>query len=125
MTPGSNLLLEALDLIESQPVIYFRFISRALNDAGFYVTTYAPGEPVFVGSVQAVPRTRYEVLGLEMEKEYVTWFVPQDVTGLERDSAGDAIEWNGGRYDLATPTKWTGQDGWMSIICVKQGAANA
>lgn len=122
--PGSNLLAEALSLIGSQPVAYFAALDRSVNSV-YFEGQFAEPVPVFECSVQPVPRTRYEVLGLPMEKEYVNWFVPREVVGLQRDTTGDQIEWNGMRWQLQSPTDWTGQDGWMEILCAKVGPANA
>ena len=123
--PGSNLLLDALDLIESQTVTHYPNTGRTMTDAGRWVPGLGAGVAVTVGSLQAVPRSRFQVLGLDYEKNYVTWFVPAHVIGLARDLSGDQIEYNGQRFQLQTPTNWFAQDGWMSILCVQIGGANA
>lgn len=125
MIPGSNLLSEALELIASQPVKYYRNNGRVANAALILVPTYDPVQVVRRCSVQAVPRTRYEVLGLDMSKSYVTWFAPQAVITIDRDKAGDKIVWNGASYQCETVTDWSGQDGWSAVICVKIGGEDA
>lgn len=122
--PGSNLLAEALSLIGSQPVAYFAALPRT-TDGPYYEGQFAEPLPVFECSVQPVPRNRYEVLGLQLAKKYVTWFVPQNVIALQRDTTGDQIEWNGDRYQLQDKTDWHGQDGWCEVLCVKVGPADA
>lgn len=117
--PGSNLLLEALDLIESQPVSFYANTGRTLTGAGVYVGTFAAALPVNVGSVQAIDKGKYEVLGLEMEKRYVNWFVPKYVFGLERNLAGDQFEYAGGRYQIESTTDWFAQDGWLQALAVR------
>lgn len=119
--PGSNLLLEALDVIASQPVQYLRFLSNTTTGAGRNVPSFAPAVPVNIGSVQAVPLNRYQFLGLDLEKDYVTWFVPQNVVGVERDSAGDRIKYAGKLWQLQSTNSWFAQDGWLSIVCVGIG----
>lgn len=123
--PGSNLLLEALDMIESQPVSYAQYTSRAANAAGIYITTLAAPVAVNVGSVQAVPRSRFEVLGLDYTKNYVTWFVPRAVIGIARDAAGDQITYAGQTYQVESLTNWMAQDGWVAALCVQIGGTNA
>lgn len=117
--PGSNLLKQALQLISSNPCSYYRFLGRTTTNAGRFISEFAAGVPVKVGSIQAVPRNKYQIMGLELEKEYVTWFVPEDVIGLERDAAGDQINYKNERYQLVNTTSWFGQDGWLSVLCVK------
>lgn len=123
--PGSNLLVEALGLIASQPVQYYQNTGRTTTGAGRYVSTLAAPVAVTVGSVQAVPRSRFEILGLDMSKKYVTWFVPRAVVGIVRDAAGDQITYNGQTFQVETTTDWEGQDGWMAALCVQIGGANA
>lgn len=118
MIPGSNLLLDALELIEPTPVEYQQFTGRTLDGVGKYQDTYAPAIGVLQGSLQPLPRTRYAVLGLEQSQEYYTWFVPRAVVGLERDSAGDMIVWNGKKLKLQLETDWSAIDGWVSVVCV-------
>lgn len=123
--PGSNLLLEALDMIESQPVTYFQNTGRTLNAAGVYAGVFLPGVTTSVGSVQAVDRKKYEVLGLDLEKQYVHWFVPAYVFGVERDLSGDQFDYAGEKYQIESTTDWFAQDGWTMALAVKIGAADA
>lgn len=124
MIPGSNLLRQALSMIGSQAVTYYADAGRTTTATGRDVTYFQEGVAVTEGSVQAVPRTRYESLGLDFSRNYVTWFVPQNVIGLGRNVSGDNIEFNGRRYDIETMTNWYAQDGWVECLCVER-AGNA
>lgn len=124
MVPGMNLLALALTVIGSTPVNYFAFVSRDLNAGGVYVTTYAAFVTYKTGSVQAVDRAQYQYLGLDFEKTYISWFVPNlDAVDLARDVSGDVIEVNGGRWQLKGGTDWFKMDGWKSLIAVYTGPA--
>ena len=126
MIPGLNILSEALRLINPQTVKFFKTTNRTKTPAGLFVAAFAAGVDVAQGSLQAVPRTRYQVLGLELSKKYVTWFVPSvAVAGLERGTSGDQFEYNGERFQAESVTDWAGQDGWLEVLGVKIGAANA
>lgn len=119
-----NLLLDALGVIPSQQgVQYLRAISRTTNEAGYDVNDFAAPVPVPQSSVQAVPRSMYEFMGLDQQKDYVTWYVPRTVVDLQRDTPGDHMTWNGMRYQLQSETDWSGQDGWTGVLCVKVGNA--
>lgn len=120
--PGSNLLVQALGVIASQPVTYFKFINNTTTGAGRKIPQFDPGVIVKVGSVQTVPRNRYQILGLDVEKNYITWFVPKDVAGTGRDTAGDRITYGGRMYQLSSQNPWVLQDGWMSVIGVDIGS---
>lgn len=117
--PGENLLLEALDMIESQSVTYYANTGRTTTGAGVYLSTLAAGVPITVGSVQAVPMDKFAVLGLDMAKNYVWWFVPRAVIGVERELAGDQFQYGTKRYQIESTTDWYAQDGWLSALSVK------
>lgn len=124
MIPGINLLGVALQLIASESVSYFADIGRAKNASGVYLTTYADPVTIEECSVQAVDRAKYSAMGLDFQKTYVTWFVPnQAIVTVERGKSGDVIEWDGGRYQLNGGIDWTGQDNWGTGVCVLIGPA--
>lgn len=118
MIPGGNLLNAALTLIASQSVTYYQNTARTLNPQGQYVTAFAAPITVPRGSVQAVPLDRYEDLGLDRKKSYVTWFASVNVVGVERDRSGDEFEYAGRRYQVVGESPWFTQDGWVSVIGV-------
>jgi len=124
MIPGINLLGVALQMIASESVEYFADAGRVKQPNGVFLTNY--NEPVTIDecSVQAVDRSKYLSMGLDFQKTYVTWFVPnQQVVTVERAKSGDVIEWNGGRYQLNGGIDWTGQDSWGTGVCVLIGPA--
>lgn len=126
MIPGIDILSVALSLIGSQQVLFFKATGRTKNAAGLFDPQFAVGVLVAKGSVQAVARSKYQILGLELSKKYVTWFVPQvDVASLERGTSGDQFEYNGERFQAESVTDWMGQDGWLEVLAIKIGPANA
>lgn len=126
MIPGSNLLNLALTVIGSQTVTWFKFTSQAPGPTGKNIVTYLPGVIITKGSVQPVDRARYEAYGLDFQKSYVTWFVPnvaaQSIT-RNPDNSGDVIEWNNRRYQLVGDTPWTAIDQWTRVLGVDIGPA--
>lgn len=123
-TPGSNLLVQALRMIRPSTVIYYKATGRATNEILNDVTTYAPPVVVRNGAMQPIAKDRYGFLGLDLDKNYSTWFVPQAVVATERDSSGDQIEYNGRRLQCTSSTDWVFEDGWCSITCIDIGAAH-
>lgn len=122
--PGLNILAMALGLIASEEVKYYAAASRVKQVNGTYLTTYADAVTVEECSVQAVDRAKYQAMGLDFQKTYITWYVPnQAFTTVKRGTAGDAIEWNGDRYQLSGGIDWTGQDDWGKAVCVLTGPA--
>jgi hypothetical protein len=124
MNMFGDLLSLALQVIPSQEVIYFKYSGRQVNAGGIFVTTYLPGVPKAIGSLQSVNRNMYVQLGLNFEKTYVSWFVPDlDADDIARGISGDVIEYSGQRYQLDGSTDWLAQDGWKNLIGVRIGPA--
>lgn len=123
MIPGSNLLVQALTLVTPQTVRYYADAGRTTNAAGMEVSAFAPGVDVPQSSVQAVPLTKYQALGLDFKSKYVSWLAPVNVVGVDRDRSGDEFEWNGRRYKVAAETNWFAQDGWVRVLGQEIGAA--
>lgn len=118
--PGSNLLNAALTVIAKQSLIYYRATGRTLNDVGQDVTTYAPGV-VVLGSFQPVPRTLYAQFGLDLQKDYFTFYVSKDVIDVGRDVSGDQLAYFDERFQCESNNDWYRADGWKGILCVKIG----
>ncbi len=120
--PGSNILAQAFRVIRPQPVKYFKWTGRTVNDIGLDVATYA--DPITLnGSVQAVGRNVYEQLGLDWQKNYINFYIKQRATDINRNQSGDQLEFCGRRYEAKSEANWFGIDGWVYILCVDIGPA--
>lgn len=105
MIPGSNLLEIALQVIAPQAFRYYAFIERVTNSIGLDIASYA--EPMSLnGSVQPVPRSMMDILGLDMQKNYINVFVSRDVIDIGRDVSGDYLVFgvasSPGPFEIAT-----------------------
>lgn len=123
MIPGSNILRSALRLLGNQTVILYRYAGRVTTPTGRDVSAFSPPITHPEGSVQAVPRTRYSDLGLDYSKDYVTWFVPTIVQGVERDRSPDRFIFGIRLYEVHSVTPWNRQDGWNEVVGVDIGPA--
>lgn len=116
--PGSNLLNQALTLIAAQAITYLAFTGRTKNDLNQFVAAYA--EPTTIrGSLQPVPRSLMETLGLDMQKNYVNIFVPNALIDIARDVTSDQIQFAGKTYQCLSLTPWFTLDGWNQMLCVE------
>lgn len=120
MIPGANILGMALSVIAPQTVQYRRYLSRATNAAGLDVSAYADPVPVR-GSIQPVPRSRYEVMGLDFAKTYWTLRAPLAALGVARDASGDQVIYDGKLLQVESATDWHDLDGWSEALCVEIG----
>lgn len=118
MIPGSNLLNLAMTVQGLQQVLYYRFISRTTNEIGIDESDYAL-PIVLTGSLQPVPRDRYEQLGLDFNRNYKTFYASYDIRDLRRDVSGDRIGFNGNLYECLSANPWYEIDGWLSILIVE------
>jgi|SRR5690242_10757908 len=124
MIPGSNLLNIALRVIARQTVIYYKDRSRSQNSVGQDVTSYAGGVPI-VGSFQPVPRQLYEKYGLDLQKDYYTFYTSNNVLDVSRNVSGDQIGFKGERFQCESSNDWFPMDGWVGVLCVKIGIDTA
>lgn len=120
MTPGSNLLAEALTVIEPQLVRHYRFVRQAPDAAGVMVTQYAPARDVW-GSFQPVSTALMAQLGLEMNKRHALLYSSQPFTEPGRDTAGDQFAFNGRRWSVLDNTDWAAVDGWNVVLLAEIG----
>jgi hypothetical protein len=123
LTPGSNLLNDAFQSIDPTEIQYYTFVSRALNAARQWVSTFAAPVPVWA-CVQAVHRSKYTEYGLDFQRNYAKIWASMDTVDLDRDTSGDQFTWNGRRYQLVDDTNWFIQDGWASALAVDIGIAS-
>ncbi|MGJ0509057.1 MAG: phage collar protein [Methylocystis sp.] len=118
MTPGSNLLAQALTVIAPQLAQYWAATGREVNTVGIYVTSFA--EPVDVyGSIQPVPRALYEKYGLDFNKNYVTFYTTRAIDDVFRGRSGDQLTFGGKRWQVESSNDWQFVDGWNGLLCIE------
>ena len=124
MIPGQNVLKMALTLIAKQSVTYYAYLSRSTNAVGQDITVYSP--PVrIVGSFQPVPRQLYMQYGLDLQKDYSTFYTSNNILDVTRDVSGDQIVYRNRRYQVESNNDWYRQDGWKGVLCIDLGVDNA
>ena len=124
MIPGQNLLNMALTLVAKQSVLYFQYLSRSSNSVGQDVSVYQ--DPVtIVGSFQPVPRKLYMQYGLDLQKNYSTFYTSNNILDVSRNVSGDQIVYNGRLYQVESDNDWYAQDGWKGVLCIDIGVYNA
>ena len=123
MIPGQNILNMASQLIVFQTIQYYQFESRSLNAIGQDVTIYHPSIDL-KGSWQPVPRKLYIIYGLDLQKDYFTFYTSNNLLDITRDVSGDQISFMGRRYQVESDNDWYQLDGWKGVLCVDLGADN-
>ena len=118
--PGSNILNQALTVIARQQVVYYKMTGRTLNSVGQTITSYALGRSLR-GSFQPVPRSVYPIYGLDLQKDYYTFYVSANVLDVGRDISGDQIAFNDDRFQIESANDWFAIDGWKGVLCVRIG----
>lgn len=115
--PGSNLLKLALQAITPSTVKYYAYVSRTINAIGLYETTFAASVDI-LGSVQAVPQSMYQQLGLDFTKNYVMFYSTQLIGEVTRDRTGDQFEFGGKRWQVESSNNWHAIDGWNGLLAI-------
>lgn len=113
-----NLMKMASTVIPLQSMSYTPYASLTINDVGLEVTTYGTTQTL-KASIQAVPRTTYEALGLDFQKKYVSVFIERNLLDLGRGVSGDKFTYNGETYQVESETDWYNVDGWTSLMAVQ------
>lgn len=116
--PGDNLLKKAFNVISKDTFIYRQFKSRTTNDIGIDVPAFENDIPL-KGSIQAIPRRLYQQHGLDWKKKYITIYSSDSIEGVDRDTSGDRVVFNGKLYQVLDENEWTPIDGWNGVICVQ------
>lgn len=114
----NNLFNQAATIIPTQGGEIRRWKGRVRNSKGVMVDTYAAPAPI-CGSFQAVPRTLFEQMGLDYKKTYYMLFTSEDVTGLQRDEAGDRVLFEGRLLKAQVEGGWKPIDGWSGVLMVE------
>lgn len=113
-----NLLQLALGVVGAQPVQWRRNTGRTTNAAGYQEPAYADPAPI-TGNVQPVPQKMFQLLGLDLNKEYVTLYTPASVVAVGRDGSGDKVVHDGKTYLCESSTPWAAQAGWSAVVAVR------
>lgn len=121
MIPGfNNLASIALPYVGMQTVQYYAALGRTLDALGNWQTAY--DAPVArQGNVQAIPRNKYEALGLDFQKHYIDFYTLGNMQDTGRDTSVDVVEFAGRRYNCLSATAWSDMDGWTHMMCVDIG----
>jgi len=118
MVPGLNILSIANRVIAPQTMQYRPFVSRLANSVGVFVTTHGTAVTI-KANLQPVPRSRYENMGLDFQKNYAVIFVQKNVIDIARDVTGDQFIYCNKIFEAQSRTDWFNIDGWDQVLCVQ------
>lgn len=104
---GMNLLAMANRAIGFSSATHRRWKETAEDGAGQLTPLYFPDEDI-KASIQPVPRTMVELMGLDVQKDYVTVYTTADVKvrDTERNVTGDLLFFEGHTYQAESNTTW-------------------
>ena len=88
-----------------------------INELGVKVATYGPWAHC-KGSVQPVQRSRYEALGLDWAKNYISIWGSIVLTDLSTAKQPSQILWQGSLWNVTALTEWNPHNGWMNCTAV-------
>lgn len=122
---ANNLLEEALQIIPASVFRLQKFIGNTTNERGLDIAEYAA--PVEVrGSVQDMDGSLYQELGLDLSKNYRTFYGSKLMEGLGRNiqAMPDRIIYDGKIWEVVNAAHWYGYNGWTYVIGVETGVYN-
>ncbi len=113
-----NLLNMAISVVGSQQFTYLQYSSRITNAVGQDVSSYRP--PVAMhGQVQPVPRNLYEQYGLDLQRNYLTFYISKDILDIQRSVSGDQMQFNGKTFNCLSEVDWFAINGWTGVLAVE------
>lgn len=116
--PGSNILNQAARAIRLQTIQLYKNLGRVSNSAGIDIPSFAAPTAI-KGSIQPVPRHKYEYLGLDFAKNYVNLYTSSCIQDLQRNKNGDEFTFGGQRFQCESQTQWGAIDGWSAVLSVE------
>lgn len=112
----------AMQLVGKQEFGYIKYLSRSTQstgiDIGLDVAQYAQEVPT-CGQVQALPRQLFEAYGLDLQKNYIVFYVSQEIIDVTRDVSGDKIKFAGNMYNCLSQTNWLNINGWTGVVAIQ------
>ena len=114
-----NLLGLALSVQKKQTISYEKFNGSVENDLGEDVPSYDEAVNL-IGSFQPVSQDLYLQNGFDLKKKYFVFYTSNNVFGVDRDTSGDKITFNGGDYQALDKANWFYYDGFVGVTLVKQ-----
>jgi len=114
-----NILAQASRLIPLKPYQYRAFNSNTINDVGIIENTYSHDDTIHA-NIQPVPRSVYEQFGLDLQRNYYTIFVSENLFDLQREVSGDQVIFDNRTLQLESNTAdWINQYGYNSYLAVQ------
>lgn len=114
-----NLLNRAFSVIPTQEYTYHKFSNRTTNEYGIDEVTYLSATN-YSGSLQPVPRSKYEYMGLDYQKRYFMLYTTNEILDIDRDVSGDQFDFAGKRYQcISIESNWHDVDGWCGVLSVE------
>ena len=114
-----NLLNTALSVIPPVSFSYSRWIGKTTSEIGLEVPQYA--DPVEVeGHCQPTTNSMYASLGLDLEKNYKSFWIPSNVVSIDEQTNPDKITFGGSNWIVIKTVDWFSYDGWTEVIAVKE-----
>ena len=113
-----NLLATAQTVIGKQDYQLRKYLSRARNAAGYWVSTFS--DPIdMLGSVQPIRATQYQAMGLDFKKAYIKIYDINLIEAMTRSSNPDQVIYDGYLWSVAEDTAWFLSGGWNYVMCVR------
>lgn len=112
-----NVLQLAQTVIKMDTITYHQNTDRTLNDIGVYVSAYT--DSTIQGNLQPIQKNLYQQLGLDLQKNYGTLHIRENLIDVSRGVSGDQISYNGNRYQCVSKLDWYSQRGFITIMVVQ------
>lgn len=114
----NQLLNKALSIIKPTPVVYRKYLGQITNENRIKVPSYAAPITITQAIVQPVSTQIFQMLGLDMQREYRRVFISTNAVALEGQLSSDKFEFYGNTWTAWGNTAWHSYDGWNELIVI-------
>ena len=113
-----DILKQALSIMRKQSFSYYKWSNNSVNDMGIKIDNYETAV-VYKGSIQAVPLSKYEKLGLQFANNYRIVYSSLNIKGIEGQPSPDKLVFEGKTWKIIKNTSWFVVDGWTETLVVE------
>lgn len=96
-----------------------KFDKNIVLDDGTDKPTYLPPKKIGPCSIQPLEERLYDVLGLELQQEAYTVYIPANAMALVGQHSPDRLDFYGKIWKIYITKAWDEVDGWRKIVVIR------
>lgn len=121
---ATNILKLAMSVIPPRDIEWLQFDKITTNEFGLDVPTYKAPQ-IIKASVQAVPNSMYQELGIDFTKNLLSVHANADIQDTSTQKVADRLLIDGKYYNVVQKVDWFHFNGWVDVIVSEEKTMEA